>query len=97
MALVRLITFALASILCGAFVSAPVRANAAGADPVDINLIDINHASQAELRTLPGIGEAWSLAIIKHRPYKNKAQLRSRGVIPTAAYNRIRDKIIAKQ
>ena len=31
-------------------------------------LVDINHASLAELRTLPGVGEAYSLAIVKPRP-----------------------------
>jgi DNA uptake protein ComE-like DNA-binding protein len=60
-------------------------------------LIDINRASAAELRTLPGIGDAYSNAIIKHRPYKNKTQLRSQGVIPLSAYEKIKDKIIAKQ
>ena len=60
-------------------------------------LIDINHATIAELRTLPGVGEAYSLAIVKHRPYKNKTQLRSKGVIPLAAYKKIKDQIIARQ
>jgi competence protein ComEA len=60
-------------------------------------LIDINSASVAELKTLPGIGDAHSRAIVKHRPYKNKTQLRSMGVIPPAAYNKIKDQIIARQ
>lgn len=59
--------------------------------------IDINHASKADLQTLPGIGDAYANAIIKNRPYKNKTQLRSRNVIPDATYNKIKDKIIAKQ
>jgi len=59
--------------------------------------IDINHASKDDLKTLPGIGDAYANAIIKNRPYKNKTQLRSRNVIPDATYNRIKDKIIAKQ
>jgi DNA uptake protein ComE-like DNA-binding protein len=60
-------------------------------------LIDVNHATVAELRTLPGIGDAYAAAIVKHRPYKNKTQIRSKGVIPLAAYRKIEDKIIAKQ
>lgn len=60
-------------------------------------LIDINHASLAELKALPGIRDAWALAIVKNRPYKNKAQLLSKQVIPEAAYERIKNRIIAKQ
>lgn len=59
--------------------------------------VDINHASKDDLKTLPGIGDAYANAIIKNRPYKNKTQLRSRNVIPDATYSKIKDKIIAKQ
>lgn len=59
--------------------------------------IDINHASKADLETLPGIGDAYANAIIKYRLYRNKAQLLSRNVIPPATYKKIKDKIIAKQ
>ena len=107
MAFVRLITFALAMCWLGGSISAPLSslsaAQTAGAKKQDsktaasADLVDINHATLPELRTLPGVGEAYSLAIVKHRPYRNKTQLRSGGVIPEATYNRIRDKIIAKQ
>jgi DNA uptake protein ComE-like DNA-binding protein len=104
MKFVRLITFALATILFSRAVDAPLPAQTASQTKkpdskaaASGDLIDINHASAAELKTLPGIGDAYSLAIIKHRPYKNKTQLRSGGVIPEATYNKIRDKIIAKQ
>jgi len=60
-------------------------------------LIDINRASAEQLRTLPGIADAYSAAIIRNRPYANKAQLKSRNVLPAATYNRIKDRIIAKQ
>ncbi len=60
-------------------------------------LIDINSASADELKTLPGIGDAYSAAIIKNRKYANKRQLVSRKVIPQATYDKIADKIIAKQ
>ncbi len=60
-------------------------------------LVDINHASAAELRALPGIREAYAAAIVKNRPYKNKAQLLSKQVIPEAAYEKIKNRIIAKQ
>jgi DNA uptake protein ComE-like DNA-binding protein len=60
-------------------------------------LIDLNSASAAELKTLPGIADAYSAAIIKNRPYANKAQLKSRNVIPAGTYEKIKDKVIAKQ
>src|SRR5579864_8069231 len=59
--------------------------------------IDINSASADELKSLPGIGEAYSAAIVKNRPYANKRQLVSRKVIPQATYDKISDRIIAKQ
>jgi DNA uptake protein ComE-like DNA-binding protein len=60
-------------------------------------LVDINRASAAELKTLPGIQDAYAAAIVRNRPYKNKAQLLSKQIIPEAAYGKIKKKIIAKQ
>jgi len=59
--------------------------------------IDINTASQDELKSLPGIGDAYSAAIIKNRPYANKRQLVSKKVIPQATYDKIADRVVAKQ
>ena len=71
--------------------------NAKSAAAAPAGVIDINHASKDDLKTLPGIGDAYANAIIRNRPYKNKAQLKSRNVVPDATYNKIKDKIIAKQ
>jgi DNA uptake protein ComE-like DNA-binding protein len=60
-------------------------------------LLDVNRASAAELMTLPGIRDAWARAIVRNRPYSNKAQILSRKVIPRAAYLKIKDLIVAKQ
>jgi DNA uptake protein ComE-like DNA-binding protein len=60
-------------------------------------VVDINRAAAAELKTIPGVGDAYSAAIIKGRPYANKTQLKTRGIIPGALYEKIKDQIIAKQ
>ena len=65
--------------------------------PNAASLIDINRATLDELKTLPGIGDAYAGKIVKNRPYLNKTQLSSKGVIPVATYARIRALIIAKQ
>ncbi len=61
------------------------------------DLIDINHATIEQLKSLPGIQDALAAKIVKNRPYANKTQLSSKGVVPAATYRRIRPLIIAKQ
>ena len=60
-------------------------------------LMDINTASEKDLATLPGIGEARAKAIVKGRPYKGKNELKDKKIIPEGVYDGIKDKIIAKQ
>jgi DNA uptake protein ComE-like DNA-binding protein len=60
-------------------------------------LVDINHASRAELMSLPGVEAARAEEIIRGRPYANKAQLQSRGILGAAAYKRVRSLIVARQ
>lgn len=59
-------------------------------------LIDINSATEAELKAVPGIGEAYAAKIIAGRPYANKAQLKSRKVLPGTVYEQVKEMIIAK-
>jgi len=61
------------------------------------NLVDLNHATMEELKTLPGIQDALAAKIIRNRPYANKTQLSSKGIIPAATYRKIRPLVIAKQ
>lgn len=59
--------------------------------------IDINSASMAELKSIPGIGDAYANKIIAGRPYKSKAQLKSRNILPARVYDQAKDHIVAKQ
>jgi DNA uptake protein ComE-like DNA-binding protein len=71
------------------------KAAAAAAEKAE--LIDINSASEATLRTIPGIGEAYAKKIIAGRPYKGKNELVSKKVLPEGVYEKIKDHVIAKQ
>jgi DNA uptake protein ComE-like DNA-binding protein len=59
--------------------------------------IDINGASLAQLKTLPGIGDAEAKRIVAGRPYLSKASLVTDNIIPAGVYQTIRHRIIAIQ
>jgi competence protein ComEA len=98
----------LAAILLGAVALSPVGALAQATKPATppaapapaaptTELIDINTADKATLMTLDGIGDARSDAIIKGRHYRAKNELADKSIIPEAVYDKIKDRIIARQ
>ncbi len=73
-------------------------ATAAAAKPTpDSAKLDLNTATVAQLKALPGIGDVYSQKIVAGRPYANKTQLVSKGIVPQKTYDGIKDSVIAKQ
>ena len=82
--------FVVTPVLSFAQTPKPASAAAAASAPLDINT-----ATPDQLKAFPGIGDAYSKRIIDGRPYTAKNQLLTRGILPAATYNKIKDQIIA--
>jgi DNA uptake protein ComE-like DNA-binding protein len=76
---------------------APSGATKHGAAAASAQPIDINSASRAQLKTLPGIGDAEADRIIAARPYLSKAHLVTEAGLPTGVYLSIRRQVVAVQ
>jgi competence protein ComEA len=56
-------------------------------------LVDLNHASKGELKSLPGISDAMAAKIIAGRPYNSKAAIVTNGIVPEGIYVAIKNRI----
>ncbi len=70
---------------------AKARAKAAAA--AKARAIDVNHASKAELKKLPGMTDAYVDAIIAKRPYKVKEDLVVKQALPNDYYQTLRKQV----
>ena len=81
--------------VAGAQPFAPQRPQPASSVQSAGELLDINTATPQQLNALPGFGPAYTRRVIAGRPYTSKNQLVTRGVLPSAAYERVSALIIA--
>ena len=58
--------------------------------------VDLNTATAAELKALPGVSEGDAAKIIQSRPYAEKSQIVSKKVVSEATYEKIKDHVVAK-
>jgi hypothetical protein len=56
-------------------------------------LVDLNHASKAQIMTLQGVNSELADRIIEERPYRDPAQLVSRRILSHEQYDQLRDRV----
>ncbi len=74
---------------------APAARSTAAAPKTDT--VDINSATAAELKMLPGVSDSDAAKIIQGRPYSDKSQLVSKKVVSEPTYEKIKDHVVARQ
>jgi competence protein ComEA len=65
--------------------------------PAVVRLVDLNSASRADLKTLPGIDDAAADRIVAARPYPSKAKLVADQVISMELFLSLKDRVVALQ
>lgn len=99
--LIALVVALAVTLTCAAQTKGAAKKGAAPAKQAASQLkggpIDINSATADQLKTIPGIGEAYAAKIIKSRPYKAKNELVQKKILPQNVYDKVKDQIIAKQ
>ena len=73
------------------------KAEASKDDSAKAPLVDLNTATEADLKALPGVGDAYAKKIIAARPFERKDQLLSKKVLPAGVYAKVKALVVAKQ
>lgn len=58
-------------------------------------MVDINNASAADLKALPGVTDAEAAKIVQGRPYKDPSDLVSKKILPETTFSKIKDRVTA--
>jgi competence protein ComEA len=69
----------------------PAPVDRSSADPLDLNTATLD-----QLKSLPGMGEAYARRVIAGRPYTGKNQLLTRGILPQPAYEKMQALVVAR-
>ncbi|WP_257310786.1 ComEA family DNA-binding protein [Geothrix fuzhouensis] len=77
--------------------AAKARARAKAKAEAEAKAIDINSATKDQLKTLPGITDAYADKIIAGRPYPSKAFLVTKNILPNDLFQTLRKQIVARQ
>ena len=64
--------------------------------PSKAEMVDLNSATAAELKALPGVSDSDVAKIIQGRPYTDRNQLVGKKVVSEATYEKIKDHVVAK-
>ena len=59
--------------------------------------VDINTATEGQLKAVPGIGDVYAKRIVAGRPYNSKDQLVSKGVLPQGVYDKVKGQLVARR
>ncbi len=59
--------------------------------------LDLNHATRAQLASLPGISSAQADRIVENRPYSAPDELVHRRILTQREFDRIADRVTAKK
>jgi competence protein ComEA len=60
-------------------------------------MVDINSATVADLKSLPGMTDGDAAKIVQGRPYKDPSELTSKKILPDAEYAKIKDHLFTGQ
>ena len=59
--------------------------------------VDLNQATRDEIADLPGVTETEAERIVEARPYRSKAELVQRGIVPEDVYERFAGRVYVGQ